>query len=264
MQSIITKEFLDKQQAYPDIKEFIINNDLLNIPIKNFIDAKGDDYVGIRTWLRDATTSTYDHNGNLIKRSHPQGDWIYEYDKHDNCTKQILPNGDIITFKHSYEYDDNNNIIKHVDIHEGSKYLTPYENIWQYEYNKDNYITKTTRNNNPLYIREYDDNNRLIKNVYSDDRYSIFEHDHLGRVNRIIYSDGTITTKYYEGDSKRVIKKTFPDDNTINLIYVYDDKHRVIKEAFSEGKVTHRGYIKVNNKFFVLCNNEIVWEMNLD
>lgn len=73
---------------------------------------------------------------------------------------------------------------------------------------------------------------------------------------RIIDSDGTITTKYYEGD---IIKETYPDDNTINLIYVYDDKHRVIKEAFSEGKVTHRGY---NNKFFVLCNNEIVWEIN--
>lgn len=260
----MTEEFLDKQQAYPAIKEFIINNDLLNIPIQNFIDAKGVDYVDIKSWVMEATVSTYDDNGNLIKRTYPWGDWIYEYNKHNHSTKQILPSGDILIFNHIYEYDNNNRVIKHIDSHEGSTFLEPYTNTFNFEYDDNNNCIKSTTNNNNPFIREYDDNNRVIKQILPSGEYSIFQYDHLGRYKRTIDSDGDITTKYYEGDSNRVIKETFPDDNTINLIYVYDDKHRVIKESFHEGKVTHRGYIKVNNKFFVLCNNKIVWEMNLD
>ena len=86
---LINKEFLERNNACKDGKEWWLRNGLENFPLNRLNEIEGDykDYIH---WLKTLPLCEYDSRDNLIKETDPDGSiWTYEYDSQNNLIKHF-------------------------------------------------------------------------------------------------------------------------------------------------------------------------------
>lgn len=172
---------------------------------------------------------SYDNSGNLAnitRTTFVTGSKEYHkymYDLANRLEKYISPNLSI-----KYDYDSNNNVIK--KEYEVEEKLYPSIHTVNYEYNKDDSITKVEINGNVVKYN-YDYLGRLINKNINDNLQINYTYITNGEKTSLILNTYTIgnETYKYEYDELYNITKIFINDELTNE-YFYDDINELISE----------------------------------
>lgn len=209
------------------------------------------------------TENKFDDNGNMIESSYTNENnetsrSTYQYDEFDRITKWVRYNvNNSITEADEYEYNANNDIIKHIHtVVYGTK--TTVETIFNENY-KPLKITTTVDSDSEPTINEnsYDDDGNLIKSITT-------KGDKVLSAGEFVYKNGNLVkevinnassgteTKETEYDSdNNPVKVTFVDTDGRILVdeYRYDEKGTVIWHfhTMNNGHPTIKEYTYDNN-----------------
>lgn len=209
------------------------------------------------------TENRFDDSGNLIESSYNNENnetsrSTYQYDEFDRITKLVRYNvNNSITEADEYEYNANNDIIKHIhtDVY-GTK--TTVETIFNENY-KPLKITTTVDSDSEPTINEnsYDDDGNLIKSITTKGDKVLsageFVYKNGNLVKEVINnaSSGTETKETEYDSNNNPVKVTFVDTDGRVLVdeYRYDEKGTVIwhSHTMNNGQPTITEYTYDNN-----------------
>jgi RHS repeat-associated protein len=141
------------------------------------------------------TKYTYDEHGNLIKEEDPLGNiTTYSYDLAGRKVSEITPRGNVVganpdSFKHSYEYDLEDNLLSVTD---------PLLNKTTYSYDGNN--NKISENDalNRTTSFNYDKDNRVISQTDALGYVTQYEYDDNGNLIKTTDARGNVTRQVFD------------------------------------------------------------------
>ncbi|WP_444994436.1 putative Ig domain-containing protein [Aliikangiella sp. IMCC44359] len=203
--------------------------------LKKTIDAEGNETEYPFDWFKGITTGQIDANG--VRTD-------YEFDARFNktaeVTKRTLADGTEEVLRTEYEYDKNNRLTKTI-YPDGSTHKSEYDASGLLVATIDAFERRTEM--------EYNDRGELVKTTYPDLTTEIYTYDKNG--NKLTETDRNNNTTSYEYDAlNRVIKTTYADNSfTQNE---YDAAGRVKANIDANGNRTEYEYDKAGRRTKVI------------
>lgn len=203
-------------------------------------------------------TYEYDDQDNMISKTDKRGNtWYYTYDSRGNMITKEDPvdaysalyyDTDITT----YEYDDNNNLIRTVDA---------LDNETRYEYDDNNNVTRIIEPNGAETVSVYDEDGQMTSTTDAEGRTTTYEYDSNGNRTKVTDALGNVTTMSYD-DAGNMLSRTDARGNTAT--YEYDDNNNLIKMTDALGQVTTFTYNDNNWRTRMVDRRGHTWEWEYD
>lgn len=178
---------------------------------------------------KQITSYQYDDQGRLIQQTGNCCGYTlsFEYDENNNIVKRTDGNGNVTIFN----YDERGNVIKEID---------PLANFVTYTYESNyNLITSITDKRGNKITHTYDSEGNLLRKDYPLNISESFTYDEFG--NQLTYTDGRNNTTTYEYDANGYLIKitdalngvaTLSYDGVGNLVSITDENNHVTSFSY--------------------------------
>ena len=181
-------------------------------------------YNGVQqfTWKMNAKGQTIEHEDLSNEKR-----YYYEYDSTGRGTRTTVfdtQTGSRIQ-EHEYKYDLNNNISKYVSVIEGTPYVT------QFEYGKDNLLTKTVLSSNVEITNTYDGLNRLTETELGTQTPKTTTYEYYAPK---VSQNGSNTTTQLKSETIDGVKYEYVYDDRGNIAEIYKGNTLVSAYEYDE------------------------------
>jgi len=203
-----------------------------------------DNKISEHFYRSDSITgyASYRYKGNRLEQAEFKnykgwlsGTLIFSYNEQKKKESALLVHGDKILCQISYEYDEDNNLIKQYWDFQGQWYQS-FKHYYEKTDQHKNYYSSPFLTNKGNY--------RISKEEYTfNDEVggpSFYYYNEAGLLYKKVFmrSDSFSTTTFYKYDAERrlkVSKRNYSDGRTARFTYVYDENDRLVLRTYFTG-----------------------------